>query len=244
MRTLLILNVFILLFINSLGSEYSYNCKFYKAYINSRMDHWEELTIDLENKYLLKEDNIILEELLFAQYALIAYKIAEKQNIQADFLLTKAEKYLSDLLLHKPNDSRLLALKAAFYGFRIGLNKSNAVYYGPLSLYYINESLEKDKSNPTAWIEKGNKDFYMPKIIGGSKTEAIKSYEKAVKLFEMNNRSHCNWLYLNTLAQLGVAYEEINEKNKAREIYNKILSIEPEFTWVRDALMPNLINRL
>jgi len=95
---------------------------------------------------------------------------------------------------------------------------------------------------PQAWMEKANIAFYTPAILGGSKKRAVPLYEKAVRLFELTpERTRQNWIYLNCLAGLGIAYEKAGQIRDADVVYRKLLELEPSFSWVRDDLYPQFL---
>jgi len=83
--------------------------------------------------------------------------------------------------------------------------------------------------------------YYTPKILGGGLKKAIYYHEKAVSMFELSEHElKGNWLYLLVLTNLGRWYSEDQKLSKAREVYRKILDIEPNYIWVKNYLYPNL----
>ena len=254
-----------------IANPYSNDCSIYQAYISGDISMWEDAMLDLEQQYLAysgdktfinngsekgdnssasglsqsghqyKSEEELLKTLLFAQYGYIGYKIGVNKDDEASAILDKAWKYLNKLMENDPGDSELLALKGAFYGFEIGLNKSKAIYLGPKSMKYIERAIKADNKNATAWIEKGNAKYFMPPVFGGSVEEAIVLYEKAINLFEQKDAfSGCNWLYVNTLVRMGRMYADNNQKQEALAIYKKALKREPFFDWVKHDLIPDV----
>ncbi len=225
----------------AIGSETpeKLNCQVYDAYINDKMENWEDALTTMIRQYNWERDPSKLLDILYAQYGLIGYKIGLGQEQEVKSMLSQAQGYLDKLLKKKPNDSELFALQGAFYAYKISLNKAKAITLGPKSMFYIEKALDENNKNPTAWIQKGNAKYYMPKSFGGSVPEAIKLYEKAVGLFEQNQKkTRCNWMYINTLTYLGKMYAENNQRQAAMQTYHKILSIEPTFGWVKNDLLP------
>ena len=85
----------------------------------------------------------------------------------------------------------------------------------------------------------------MPENLGGSKEIGIRHYLKALELMEMNKvYTDKNWNYLNLLAAIGRAYEETGDYEKAAYYYRKALEAEPDFSWVKNELLPNLENNI
>lgn len=50
-----------------------------------------------------------------------------------------------------------------------------------------------------------------------------------------------DWNYLSLLANMAEAYNELKEYDKAEQYYKHILTIEPNFLWVKNELYPNFI---
>ena len=79
--------------------------------------------------------------------------------------------------------------------------------------------------------------FYTPKFLGGSKTEAIKYYEKAVEILENSTlKNERNWMYINSVLLLANAYTETGQVEKACHLYKQMLDYEPEADWIRKDL--------
>ena len=129
-------------------------------------------------------------------------------------------------------------MKGAFIAFKIGLKRSRAVFLGPRSMEHINRAVELDSSNPMAWMEKGNAEYHMPRIFGGSYNKAAQYYKKAINYFEKQHDGQHTWMYMNALAWLAQSYDKAKEDDQARETYEKILALEPDFKWVKEELYP------
>ena len=103
----------------------------------------------------------------------------------------------------------------------------------------IDLAIKYDPESPQGWIERGNALFYMPKAFGGSKEEALLAFNKAKQFMEKEPESlHHNWIYLNVLMILGQSYEKTDNLEMAKITYDKLLKIEPNFSYVRDELYP------
>ena len=98
----------------------------------------------------------------------------------------------------------------------------------------IRYALQLDPQNIQAWVEKGNAAYYTPSWFGGSKETAVKAYSTAIQLMEFHNQTQHNWLYMNALTMLAQAQQRTNRIQEANATYRKILSLEPNYVWVRD----------
>lgn len=215
------------------------NSEFYSAYISGEMDHWKRTMDAMEERYNSGRSYELLYDLTIAQYGYIAYCMSTKEKKKAKEYVRKAEKNADNMLSHNNDWARVHAVKGAIYGFKVGQAPYKAPILGIRAIKEIAIAFELDPGDPHIWMEKGNIDFYKPAIFGGDKRDAIKYYLKAIELYEMDSiKLENNWLYLNTLSGLASTYIKTKQIRKANSTYQKILSIEPDFEWIRDDVYP------
>ncbi len=220
-------------------SAQDYRPAIYQAYLTEKMDSWKGLMDQMELEFSQTSDPVLLYNLLEAEYGYIGWLVSVKRKKEAEELLKSAERHmalLSDLGL---DNARVYSLKGAFYGFQIMLEPVRAPKLGRLSMEANEKALKLDPEEPQVWLERANMDYYRPVVFGGSKKKAVPSYEKAVKLFESSpGRTRENWVYMNCLAGLGIAYENTRKYSEAGSVYRRILKLEPSFKWVKEELYP------
>lgn len=225
---------FITAFISFAASGQNLREVFYRAYITGDMVLWEKLLTETD---LLSMTPAIRYEFAMAHYGFIGYCLGRDQKQKARPFLDKVELLAEELLMDSPGDPRYLALRGALYGFRINYQPQKSPIIGPRALKKVNQALEAGPECPQAWIEAGNKDWWMPEIFGGSRVRAISEYEKAIRLMEQDPPSlQKNWYYLNMNMILAAWYEERGRTFAAREIYRKLIEFEPDFTWALEKL--------
>jgi len=225
------------------GAEAQNKAEIYSAYISGDMEQWKNVIDRMEE--VKSRDNSFLLELVNYQYGYIAWAIGVKQNSEARRYLKLAEANLAVLEGNRYKLSMVNAYKAAFYGYRIGLNVLQAPFIGPKSVESANLAMKLDPSNPYGYIQYGNSQYYMPAMFGGSKEEAIKHYLKAEELMASDEEfAENNWNYLNLLTVLAQAFSETGDPASAKEYYDKILKIEPGFIWVKDQLYKDLMKNM
>jgi tetratricopeptide (TPR) repeat protein len=216
------------------GISQDFNQKIFQFYISGDMDSWENLLNANRQNWGSPDEQY---EYAMAHYGFIGYCLGRDQKSRARPYLDRVEKITDDLLLKVPNDARVIALRGALYGFRISYQPQKAMFIGPKALKFVNLAIDKNQDCPQAWIESGNKDWFMPEIFGGSKTQAMANYEKAIKLMEKNPAYiRENWYYLNVHIILGDWYGQRGRSFASREVYRKLLEIEPEFVWAKEKL--------
>jgi tetratricopeptide (TPR) repeat protein len=213
----------------------------YMAFISEEMELWEKAMELLDHEYKLSGNINVLYELILARYGFIGYSLGIGNEQVATAQIELAERQIGDLAAYPEYESSAKAIQAALFAFRIAMAPWRALFWGRRSMNLIYSALEADPDNPQAWIEHGNAMFYAPRSLGGSKQEAIKSYGKAITLMEANMVDKHRWLYLNTLVALAKSYRETGNRQMAVRTYRKALEFEPEFTWVRDRLLPELL---
>ncbi len=215
----------------------------YESYISGEMDDWEKTIEEMERHYRQLPLSEYLYDLLLSRYGYIPYCLETDRKEEAREQLRKAEEELEDLFRYDQYKSEAYSLRGAFIAFRISLNPLSAVRLGPRSYKYIDEAVETDSQNPTAWMEMGNTRFYTPSTFGGSKQEAAEYYQRAIDLFEKDLKPNQKWLYLNTLTGLAKTYQYLEKNNLSIRIYEKTLRFEPRFKWVKDELLPEAKKR-
>lgn len=218
--------------------HFTHKQKIYSFYISNGMQDWKQYI----DKMAAKENQTAAEklELLEYQYGYIAWCIGVERDDEAAVYLKKAWKIAENLEKQKYRLSSVYAYKAAFYGYEIGLGPWIAPIYGPKSMNHAKKAIEANPNDPIGYIQLGNMQFYMPAAFGGSKTEAINYYRKAIVMIENHRNANGNWMYLSLLATLGQAYQEVGKRSEAEQVYRKALALEPDFLYVSKELLPKL----
>lgn len=213
----------------------------YQALINDQMDDWDQVIVELYGRKASLSD-AQLGELVNFYYGYSGYLMEEGPKNKARQYVEEADLIIDELMAKYPEESDWYAYKGAFYGYKIGLNPVKAPFLGQKSMDNIDLAIKYGPESAQGWIEEGNALFYMPKAFGGSKTKALEAYKKAIRLMENKPETlHHNWLYLNVLMILGQSYEKTEDFKMAKITYEKLLKIEPNFSYMRDELYPNFM---
>jgi hypothetical protein len=246
-RYKIIFTVYILF--SGLVLKANFKSDIYKSYIYGDMVKWKQIIDKMEkdksavSPQYAQSNNIL--ELLNYQYGYVAWCLGTERDDEAEEYLDLAENNVEILKERKFNMSMINGYKAAFYGYRIGLNNFKAPFYGPKSFKCAENAINLNKNNPFGYIQYGNIQFYMPPTFGGSKMEAIDYYKKAEVLMEKNKQETINdWNYINLLITIANSYVEVKQLEKAKLYFEKILKFEPNCQWVKNTLYPQLMKKL
>jgi tetratricopeptide (TPR) repeat protein len=235
--------IFFILLCFSLNIRASEKSEIYSAYVTGNMTKWKNI-IDRMDKVRNRDDKYLLE-LTNYQYGYIAWCIGNKNSDEARKYLELADKNLSILGKEPGNLSLVNSYKAAFYGYRIGLNRLLAPFLGPKSIECAKLAIKLDDENPLAFVQYGNIQFYMPQVFGGSKKEALEYYLKALKLMEADEEYlNDNWNYLSLLTVIAQSYSYLDDFQSSLSYLEKILEIEPAFAYVKDELYPGVLKKI
>ncbi len=237
--------VFIVLFLISTSlsiNAQSEKKQIYKAFISGDMKEWKTVMDNFANKN--PSTNAQKIELINFYYGYVAYQIAIGKKDEATIYLNKGEAIIDNLLKINTSNPDLYAYKGAFIGFKIGISPLKAPFIGRSSIQNVNKAIQLDPNNIQANIERANILYYSPSAFGGNKTEAKKYYLKAISLFESNGGNiKENWLYLSLMTSLAKIYTEERNYKDAKEMYEKILMIEPSYDYVKNELYPALLKK-
>jgi tetratricopeptide (TPR) repeat protein len=236
-------NIIIILLSASLQLNSSNRAEIYSAYICNKMDRWKSV-IDRMDKIPEKNDDQLIE-LVNYQYGYIGYCTGFDKKEEAKIYLELAQRNIEKLVKHNYNLSVTNSYKAAFYGFRIGLNPVSVPVNGFRSIDCARMALKLDSSNYFAYVQYGNIKFYMPSAVGGSKKEALYYFLKARDIVEKDPAfTSANWNYMSLLVVIGQTYTYLKDYTSAQEVFDNILKIEPDFLYVKDDLYPKLLKKM
>ena len=245
MKNFIITTVLILVFTSNYAQQpriEQLQKKALQAYVKSSIHMWEQLA-DQADK-ILDAKNVSEEADLCAikiKYGLLYSCLANKEKESYENHIDNIEQQLEELQEKHPNSSVLLTLSSAIMSVEMGFSPMKGMYLGSLSSQHAEKAIELDSLNALAWRQYASNKYFTPKMWGGDIHKAIESYELALLLYEKNNQTN-DWTYLDTITWLGIAYQKTGDKVKAKEMFEKILQIAPDYSWVRDKLLPDLMN--
>ncbi len=226
----------------SLKAQLTTRQQLYRTFIAGRMDLWGEIIADFEVKTNLNTEAEKIELTNYC-YGYIGYLLGVKRLKDAEIYLDKGQKLVDQIIEMNPDNPEAYAYKGAFLGFRISTDHSIAMILGPTSVYYIRKAYRLHPENLQAMIDMANFYFYAPGFFGGDVEKAIPLYAKAAALMESSGLSKENWRYFNLMILLAKANDKAGKCIEAERVYLKLLTVEPDFGWVKNMLLPDLKRR-
>jgi len=227
--------------------------RLYNLYVNQNFKSWKPIINGFHLNKKMGVDS--LEYILTAQYCYVAWCVSgDTITADAQSSLNKAfadlerynsliKNYPEKTYMRKMCEAKSKSFSSAFLAFQMMINPIRVVTNG---WKCVNESKDAVKAMPDCWfsqIEYGNVMQSMPTVLGGSKINARNAYLTAMKLMEADSNkrtTYHNWLYLHLLLCIADSYKSTEDYKSVRYYYKKILTIEPNFSYVRTSLMPSL----
>jgi tetratricopeptide (TPR) repeat protein len=218
----------------------------YKAYLankdlNQSKELWKKaLALAEQNLKKSPEDKNLQLDHLLTRFGLLSSTMRDKDENLFEEYADDTEAQLETLIDEDSKWGEPKAILSAVYGIKMAYSPWKGMFLGPKSSSLIEKALKQSPSSPLVWKYYGNSKFFTPENFGGDITEAIKAFEKALQLYEADPTAiENNWFYLDTIAFLGQAYTKKGDHARAIGLYEKALQVEPEFGWVKYALLPS-----
>ena len=193
-----------------------------------------------------KEDYLANYFLAYTDYKIAVYYMQKKEKQQFQNYIDSATEILKSLINNNESDAEAISLLGTVYGIQVAMNPSLGPSKGAQNVTLTSEAMEISPDNPRVLLQKGISKFNTPEFFGGSKDEALNCLKKSISIFESTEKSvsKINWGYLDALAWLGRTYSKLNDYEQAISTYKKVLQIEPEFSWVKNSLLPGVEEEL
>jgi pentatricopeptide repeat protein len=158
--------------------------KIYNAFVKDRIsqknDALSELSIQLEDLYKAKNQNLILYWRSYLQFYSSINYLAKGDNKSAENEINEGIELMESIEKKNSEDYALLAM---LQSFSIQFNSTKAMYISADVKKNINSAIALDTTNLRAWYVFASNDFYTPEQYGGGK-EAEKYLLKAIPLPE------------------------------------------------------------
>lgn len=213
----------------------------YDAYLNGDMEIWsQKLTEYTSSDNLTINDKIEISNYL---YGYIGFILQDAKKPVIEHWLELWEKYLHDIEAAARIPSTLHVYRSSIAAYRTKLYPFKILMYARQSMDELEMALAENPKDPIAVGLKGNVLFYLPKMMGGDKDEAIEWYRHAIELHENNPDILYRWNVCGIRLCLAQAYEETDRRSFAVQVCKETLEIEPNFSYIRDTYLPKLLSK-
>ena len=179
--------------------------------------------------------------LAYANWRLLGADPAPEDD-ERDALADEAESMLRANLTLTDDDVEAHALLGAVYGMKIGSSMWRGMTLGRRASRAFDEARGIDERNPRFLLLKGLDVYHRPARFGGGLERAELWFRSAAGFFAVQppDAPWPNWGRLDAHAWLGRTLARLGDPDAARQQYEQVLEMEPDYAWVRDILLPDL----
>lgn len=211
------------------------------AYVKNDFDAFMQAHSFFERLISMNVDNYLAKYYLaYTEYRLYQF-VLQSPKVSVDKYYTTGIEICRDLIAKKQFESEAYTVLSGILLMRVAVNQMEAMDLIPLIHEYFAKAEAANPNNPRLFIIKGIVLARTPAAFGGSVDRGLECYNKAVAIYAAEKKENpISWGLAETYAWIGQAYEDKKMPDKAKEAYELALKLEPEFVWVKDALLPQL----
>lgn len=192
------------------------------------------------------DDEWTMYYLAYSDYRICTF-VMKKDKDKAGKYADEGIDYLQKVIKKNDKASEAKALLATIYGMKMSFKGANPVILGPQSNILIREAIKEAPDNPRVIMQAGINKMYTPEFFGGSKTKALELFKKAAAIFDTvkpGNSLLPDWGKTESLAWLGIDYENLGKTEEAVKIFKQALSRDSGYAWIKYALLPQAEKKL
>lgn len=219
-----------------------------KAYMNYDENMMLQARVIFENFCNSDKNNdTSLYYLTYIDYKLFEMNLRNGGDKIFDMYFDKAVSNAERLSRQKNWASEGKTLLSAIYMMKIATKPLTAVYLSPKIWGLLDEAGKINPENPRVYIIRGSMNFNTPKMFGGSYKNAADNFKTAVSLFERQDTVFTllpSWGYAESLVWFGRSMEAQDSYEQARFAYIKALRVQPDYSWVKNILLPNVEKKI
>ena len=184
--------------------------------------------------------------LAYTDYKLAIFFMQNKDKQQFTNYVNSATAILKSLISNDGSDAEAISLLGTVNGIQVTMDPSLGQSRGAQNIALTSEAMAIAPNNPRVLLQKGISKYSTPEFFGGSKEEALDFFKKSISVFENEDQSNneISWGYLEALAWLGKSYTHLGDYEAAKTAYIKALQIEPNYSWVKNILLPSVKEKL
>jgi tetratricopeptide (TPR) repeat protein len=201
-----------------------------------------------EQVYDSNKTNLLpLYYMTFIDYKLLEISLQQKGDSLFNKYYDNAEKNAIQISRNKDWESEGKTLLSSIYMMKIAKNPMSSVSLSSKISGLLEDAEKSNPSNPRPYLIIGMMKYNTPKMYGGSYDLAAENFRKAVSIYEKQDTTFTlmpSWGYLEALTWLGRSLDQLGNNKSAKFLYQKVLSIQPQYGWVKYYLLPNLEKKM
>lgn len=202
----------------------------YRAYINNSLGLWKQAINATDDKSF---------ERAIAYQGYLSATMADQDEEAFDMYYDDAVDLLEELVEQDEYSAQSKALLSSLYGLSIAYDGWKGMFLGSKASGLASEAYQAAPEDPLVLRMYASNKFYTPESFGGDRKEALEVCKKSVKAYESSGDMANNHLYLDALALLGMIHSSSGNVDSAISVYERALEVEPDFGWVKFALLPS-----
>ncbi len=225
-----VLTLSFLLFIShAVHAQQSLQCMAYNGFVKQDVLSWDRAIDEYESHSAQGAEE--LKNYTLTLYGFVGILYVKDQKERAKLYNERLEETIAKLEGITYDEAFLNAMSGACHGYKVMLNSPASSMYNLMKcLSFVDDAVKADSLSPYGWTELGNVKFQMTRFLGGSYSDVASYYVKSIQIFETSGQDlSCNWYYINSLLFLAKCFEEQKKPEQAVAIYEKIISLAPEF---------------
>jgi len=202
----------------------------YAAYLTSSKTMWEKSIEQAKNQY--GESSL---ETGIAMYGLLNNTMAAEDEQTFKAYKDDTIDLLKELIDANPSAGEPRAVLSSVYGLVMAYSPWKGMYLGMKSSSLMEEAIKLEPESALVQKLYAGSKLYTPETFGGDPKIALEAYVKSLDLYEEDEKAE-NWLYLDTMMGMALAYRKTEQPEKATETLERAVSLEPQYYWAKSVL--------
>ncbi|MEM8584021.1 MAG: hypothetical protein AAGF87_07125 [Bacteroidota bacterium] len=215
----------------------SIDAQILSAYVDNDPQQWDAVIDHLKQHATDTETQLKLGHVA---YTAVGTAFGKRDMDMAAKYLEVAEEALENVLDADDKHPSAHGLMSGIAGMGIALDESKAMTLGMASNRHARKALQYGEEDPVALAMAASQQIYTPRQWGGDPDRGLELIGQSVALFEAMDSPESDWRYYESLILMGEAYTKVEQREAARAVYLKVLSMQPELAYVKYYLLPSL----
>lgn len=203
----------------------------YAAYLTASKTMWERSL-----KMSSKAHGERSLEAAMAMYGILNNTMANQDEETFDQYKDLTIEILKEIIEVNPERGEPKAVLSSVYGLVMAYSPMKGMFLGPKSTSLMSEAMKQQPESPLVQKLYAGSKLYTPTMFGGDPEEAVKSFTKAIEIYDEIGNTDSDWLYLDSMMGLAMSYQKTNNSDAAKSTLEKAIAIEPNYHWAKATL--------